>query len=312
MRSLRHPPLIIGNADDEHAGAVVSAVRSRSVEPVLVDVARLEQSPYSLLDNRLALWSKGEIQAVELGSRTRGWIRRFAPPHWRRGATQGSEDAAVRGAWTSLLTAIAGASEVTWLTPLERLLLRENKLLQQMVVKRLGIEVPATTVTSDRAHIPVEFGSRIVVKPLGAANYTDESGSERVVWTQELDRDSPVLDRLAGAPFLVQRRLDADRHLRVVTVCDQSWACELTGDRPLDWRRDEEAHHSFVAIGEVAVEAKAVRLASELGVGYSSQDWIVADGIPYFVDLNPAGQWMFLPDDVAAAVTEAIAAWLTS
>ena len=308
----RHAKPCVSRVLRGDSATVIDPRPLKSVEPVLIDAARLEATPYSLRDNRLEIWREGGVDRVTLAAPTRGWIRRLAPPHWRRGAAQGSEEAAVRGAWTSLLTAIAGASDVAWLTPLERLVLRENKLLQQMIAKRLGIEVPATVLASDPARIPTEWGQRIVVKPLGAANYTDETGAERIVWTQELDRDSPLLDRLAGAPFILQRRLDAERHLRVVTVREQSWSCELTGDHPLDWRRDDAAHHSFTAAAEPTVQAKAVELASELGIGYSSQDWIVADATPYFVDLNPAGQWLFLPDDVGAAVTGAIAAWLTT
>jgi hypothetical protein len=30
-----------------------------------------------------------------------------------------------------------------------------------------------------------------------------------------------------------------------------------------------------------------------------------------FIDLNPGGQWLFLPTDIAAEVTGALASWLT-
>jgi hypothetical protein len=50
-------------------------------------------------------------------------------------------------------------------------------------------------------------------------------------------------------------------------------------------------------------------LSAALGVGYSSQDWIEdVDGAHYFLDLNPGGQWLFLP--FADEVTAAIADWL--
>jgi hypothetical protein len=48
-------------------------------------------------------------------------------------------------------------------------------------------------------------------------------------------------------------------------------------------------------------------------VGYSSQDWIVtATGVSHFIDLNPAGQWLFLPNPGAREITDAIAEWLSS
>jgi glutathione synthase/RimK-type ligase-like ATP-grasp enzyme len=175
----------------------------------------------------------------------------------------------------------------------------------------MGIATPPTAVVSQRAFIPAELGDTLVVKPLGTATYTDVEGTEQVVWAQEVSRDSATLDALAGAPFLVQRLVKADRHLRVVTVDKKAWACNLNADDlPLDWRREERAHESFAAASEPAVERDALRLADALGIGYSSQDWIVANGVPYFLDLNPAGQWLFLPDKVASDITNEIASWL--
>jgi hypothetical protein len=37
---------------------------------------------------------------------------------------------------------------------------------------------------------------------------------------------------------------------------------------------------------------------------------INADGAALFLDLNPAGQWRFLPHDVAEEATLTIARWL--
>lgn len=103
----------------------------------------------------------------------------------------------------------------------------------------------------------------------------------------------------------------ADRHLRVVTVKDRAWAFELdAAGVELDWRLTEEAHHSFVAAQEPEVARQALALAAKRKVGYSSQDWIVAGGEVYFVDLNPAGQWLFLPESDVTEITESIAAWL--
>ncbi len=282
------------------------------MDPFFVDCALLESTDFALSSDVLTLHGASGNRQIRLSSATRGWIRRLAPPDWRRSVMSGSREAAIRGAWTSLVAALAGAFDVTWLTPLGRLFLRENKLLQARAANALGIATPSTAVVSQRALIPAELGDRLVVKPLGSATFTDAEGTERVVWARELGRDSPALDSIGGAPFLVQRLLQADRHLRAVTVNEQAWVCELEADSmPTDWRRDERAHESFMTTSEPAVERDAIRLATALGVGYSSQDWIVSKGVPYFLDLNPAGQWLFLPDDVGSAVTNAIASWLT-
>jgi glutathione synthase/RimK-type ligase-like ATP-grasp enzyme len=254
----------------------------------------------------------GGSDRVRLDSGLRGWIRRLAPPRWRTPVTSGSEAWAVRSAWTSLLITIASNPVVSWLTSLDRLFFAENKLLQARAAEQIGIRVPATAVVSSAADIPDRLGSPLVVKPLGPSHFTDEGGDEQVLWSRPLDRSASQLAHLKGAPFILQQHLNADRHLRVVTVCDHVWVCALdAAGLPVDWRRSEEAHGAFEQVDEADVADAARRIAAALGVGYSSQDWIASGKDRYFIELNPAGQWLFLPEPVASEVTGEIAAWLT-
>jgi glutathione synthase/RimK-type ligase-like ATP-grasp enzyme len=207
---------------------------------------------------------------------------------------------------------VGHAPGLTWLTPMHRLFRAEHKLIQYWVALQLGLPVPPFAVCSDKADLPVELGDPLVVKPLGPAHYTAESGNERVVYANVISRDGPELHDLAAAPFLLQERLKAEQHLRIVTVIDRAWVCELeAGGLPLDWRTTESAHRSFFpSVSHEGEGQNALRLATALGVGYSSQDWLVADGKAWFLDLNPGGQWLFLPEPVASEVTETIAGWL--
>lgn len=59
------------------------------------------------------------------------------------------------------------------------------------------------------------------------------------------------------------------------------------------------------------VHKLALQAARVCRVGYSSQDWMADhDGHWWFLDLNPAGQWLFLPAQVADRVTQGLADWL--
>jgi predicted ATP-grasp superfamily ATP-dependent carboligase len=51
-------------------------------------------------------------------------------------------------------------------------------------------------------------------------------------------------------------------------------------------------------------------LVDHLKLGYSSQDWLICEDGCYVVDINPAGQWLFLPEPIASSVAEAIARWV--
>lgn len=308
--SLKAPPIIVGNTDDEHVIAVVAALGAE-VRPVIVDVARLERSRYVLADQALYFELDGDHFEATLARGTRGWIRRMTPPDWRPGSLRGSIDAAIRSSWLALATSIAADRTISWITPYRSLLTAENKLVQSRVAAHLDLPTPRTVVVSDAVDIPDELGDPIVVKPLGPAQYSSAGAGERVVWTQLLNRCDDRLKSLSGAPFLVQEYIPAIRHLRVVTVREQSWACALDArDLPVDWRRSTAAHDDFEVEHNVDICSAAIRLATEFELGYSSQDWIDTDDRVVFIDLNPAGQWLFLPDSVGRDVAMAIAQFL--
>ena len=302
-------PLIIGDVADEHVAAIVEQLDKRAASATIVDTAKLETGSYRIVDS----WAEVGDDIIDFRQPRKGWIRRLAPPHWRRRTQGATEEAAVRSAWSSLLVGFAGEASVQWLTTIERLFFLENKLLQLRIAERLGIRTPRSAVVPDQELIPEELGDELVVKPLGVGHFTGSDDVEMVVYAKRLQRGAPELTHLAPAPFLIQERLNAECHLRVVTVNQRVWTCELeAGGLPLDWRKDENAHQSFVPTDHPRVKSCALAIAEAAKLGYSSQDWIVQGGEPYFVDLNPAGQWLFLPEPVASEVSAEIAVWLTS
>ena len=273
-------------------------------EPVIVDASALDGGAFALRD----------LETLVIGSRrvhltgARGWVRRLTTPGWRPSVVAGSRDAAVRSSYLALVIGLASNPEVAWLTPYPRLTAAENKLRQAAHARRLGVRTPRAAVVSDTRSVPAELGDWLAVKPLGPGHFMQPDGEARVVWTQELHRDDERLHALAGAPFLLQERIAARRHLRVVTCGARAWTCDLdAAGLPLDWRRSEAAHHAFRPARDPQLESTALSLASELGLGYSSQDWIDEGHAHVFVDLNPAGQWLFLPEPVRSEVSTAIA-----
>ena len=187
----------------------------------------------------------------------------------------------------------------------------ENKLVQAVAATELGIATPRTLVTNDPAELKEAFPEEFIIKPLGPGHFY-EGDEARVVYTTVLQHDSPELATLGTAPFLAQCKLEVRRHLRVVTVLKRFWAASIEGPSwPLDWREAAEAHSAFVPTEPPAeVATGAVALAEHLHLGYSSQDWLICDDGCYVVDVNPAGQWLFLPEPIASAVADAIATWL--
>jgi hypothetical protein len=286
----------------------VEAVRASGGRALVFDAESLSETDF-VLDDRGVKFFDGDGRPQAL-SHCRGWMRRIAPEKWHGGVWLDGHSGVVRQAWGSVVASLVELAEVTWLSNLPRIFAAENKLIQLCACRELGVRSPPTVLLTRRNRIPAEFGGDLIVKPFAAGHFREDTGDAKVVYATAMKRDDPRLDLLAGAPFLVQPRLDAIAHRRIVTVKERAWVCEISAEGvDLDWRATEHAHASFRLVEDHEAGAQALRLAQHLKVGYSSQDWLVDQtGETHFLDLNPAGQWMFLP--AAGAITSAIADWL--
>jgi hypothetical protein len=279
--------IIIGSPQDPHVVAVAAAMGHRV--PLVLDVEQLAQMPFEVGPNRVRLWSANE--EFDLTDGWRGWLRRLSPVAWEAGVVIGSHDAASKAAWLSLLASLLRYPGGTWLSSLDDVNSAENKLTQYTAALDLGLAVPATVVTNRPGAARIH--PDLVAKPLGPGHFRNYAGRYLTV-------------------FIIQQRLHAVAHLRVVTVLDRAWVFRLDGrGLPIDWREEPKAHRDWLASDDAAVAAGALNLVSSLRLGYSSQDWVeTADG-RFLLDLNPSGQWLFLPEPGAGQIRSAIADWLS-
>jgi len=291
---------------------VLEELGSQAGEVLVLDAACLQESTYTLgIDELQVVVPDGRFLTII--APLKGWIRRLAPPDWQAGVVLGSRDAAMKASWLGLLASLIRVLPVSWLTDLDAAFRTENKLLQTMTAHRLGIPVPESIITSAWEIARERLGETVVLKPLGPSHYLSDEGKPRVVFAQRATTDSFAVADLRTVPFIAQREIVASKHLRVVTVGSRSWVASLVAsEEELDWRRSDEAHGMFsVDTAWAHVSEAALRLACALGIGFSSQDWIVENGVPYFLDLNPGGQWLFLPPPIPREVARAIGDWLT-
>ena len=243
-------------------------------------------------------------------SPTRGWLRRLAPAGHHAGMALGSRPAVEATARLALIASLSD-TDIEWMTDYWSTLRAENKLVQYRLALAAGVAVPSTSVVTDPADIDPKLGALVVMKPLGVGDFR-EDGEPFAVHARLVNRGDPVLAGMSVSPFIAQQRIMATRHLRVVTVGTRAWAAQLDArGLPLDWRQSATAHSSWKPASMPEVEVMAITVARALRTGYTSQDWIEDErGKCWFIDGNPGGQWLFLPDVVAGPVTDAIADWL--
>jgi hypothetical protein len=300
--------IVVGAPEDPHAAAVADAIGAIGGRAVLIDAESLGSKDFVVGDHGVSLFDDA---GRPLRPRPeRGWLRRLAPEGWQQAVRPDAHGGVTRDAWISAMVSLTELAGLEWLSELPNILAAEDKLIQLRACRELDLPSPPAVLLTRPHRIPAEFGDDLIVKPFAGGHYREDDGTAKVVYATVLRRDDPRLDLLAGAPFLVQPHLQAAAHRRIVTVRERAWVHDLPGEGiAVDWRSTERAHSSFSLVDEPEMAERAIRLSGRLGVGYSSQDWLVDQaGESHFLDLNPAGQWLFLP--AAEAVTEAIATWL--
>jgi hypothetical protein len=300
--------VVLGSRDDAHVQHVLGLT---SIQAFVIDAETLAACAVSMGASWIDIETPQARWRLEASDRPiRGWVRRLAPDTWQEGIVGGSRSSAEQSAWLSLIAAIGRSSMLEWLTSVDDGLIAENKVHQLAVASAVGVRVPRTIVSNQSQQVLKAIPGSRIVKALGRAHYFDGEDA-RVVFAQGID-DDRLGDVEGGVPLIFQERLEAVAHLRVVTVCGRVWTSRLDASGlPLDWRAAATAHDSFeVAPTPSDVASGAEAVARALRLGYSSQDWIVTEDGSYLVDVNPGGQWLFLPEPTATDVALEIAAWL--
>jgi glutathione synthase/RimK-type ligase-like ATP-grasp enzyme len=204
------------------------------------------------------------------------------------------------------------------LDALEHLRRAEHKPLQLELARALGLEVPRTLTTNDPEAVRAFAGrcpGGVVTKMMSSFAVYDGRGQEQVVFTTPLEPgDLEDLEGLDLCPMTFQERIAKALELRVTVVGEQVMAAAidsqaLPGARE-DWRRQGvallDAWRPYTLPEPVRVRILA--LMDALGLNYGAFDFIVTpEGRHVFLEVNPAGEFLWLMQRPGLPIAEALA-----
>lgn len=303
--------LVVSYPGEDHTAAVVDRLREAGREVVQIDLADYPAGAGVAFEYHGdgGEWLLGTTDgAVDLKRCQAVWWRRVRPFAVDPVVT-GAEDRAF--AMSETQQAIGGVlTSLTcpWMNPSSADEAAHRKPLQWSVARSVGLSVPRTLVTSrvDRAREFVrELGcSRTVFKPFLAVH---QSWREtRLVGEADLRQ----LDSVRLAPVIFQEFVPGV-DLRVTIVGDTVLAAEIDATEtiyPVDMRMVVgDARVRDVTLPTPLGDA-LLRLMRRLGLVYGAIDLRRrSDGEYRFLEVNPAGQWLFVEQRTGLPITEAVA-----
>jgi glutathione synthase/RimK-type ligase-like ATP-grasp enzyme len=293
----------------------MDALARRGVEAALLDTADLPRRGRLALgygrEGRRLLLLEGR-PPLDLERVTALWWRRPQPLAADPALSAGQAAFSVRHATDALLGLVRSLAPAALLVndPF-RDQAAGLKLLQLSAAGPVGLRLPETLVTSDPGAAQAFLGRFPPGEVVHKAVHASPGDWRRTCRVGPADLAE--LDALRMAPVILQERIPGV-DVRVTVVGDSLFAAEIdarSSSSPDDYR-GHEAECRMEACPLPAAEERALRaLVRELGLHFAAADFRRRDdGAWFFLELNPAGQWLFVEERTRQPITEALAALL--
>ncbi|USQ79237.1 hypothetical protein NF556_16700 [Ornithinimicrobium faecis] len=305
--------LIVATEDDVHTRAVVEALETRGGQVAVADLSRFPQQAdlslhFTCCGQRDLSLSVGEepLDLADIGSI---WWRRPQQPlvdpaihretHRMFAANEMQE--ALSGLWHAL--------DVFWINDPARDHVAHRKVGQLRVAHEVSLRIPDTLITNNpdraRSFIDARGYTQVIYKAFSAL--PEEWRETRLLRPEEL----ALLDNVRYAPVIFQEYVEAVYDLRITVVGEHVFAAAIHSQEtsyPVDFRMDmANARVEAVELPEDVCD-KLLALMARMGLVYGAIDMrLRPDGEYVFLEINPAGQFLFIEQETGQPIAAAIA-----
>lgn len=311
--------LVISHPGDLHAQSVM-AETARLRATAMLDLSRFPVAGRLSLGYGLEQDSHARIaytvdgQTLDLEAARAVWWRRPQPfgfdprlgdgPAYRFAYNECQE--VIGGLWQML--------DARWVNDPARDEAAHRKALQLQVAGALGLSVPKTLITNDPTELRAFLasrsdGARVIYKPLSAT--TQEWRETRVLGPAELN----YIEALHHAPVIFQDYVPGV-DVRVTIVGERVFAAAIdatTAPYPIDFRMNMDRVAVRATQLPAEIEVGLLALMRRLGLDYGAIDLRRdADGNFWFLEINPAGQWLFVEYATGQPIARALAEHLAA
>lgn len=305
--------LVISHHRDEHAQSVMVELSRRGAHTRLLDLSRfpLELGLSMRYDGngrqQFAFGCDGS--GLDLDDCGSIWWRRPQLPTVQGAVGNDSHRQFALSESQEALNGLWHASDAFWINVPARDAIAARKAYQLKLAAQLGLETPRTLITN----CPQAAREFVAREGLGNVVYKAFSATETDWRETRLLRPGEVdqLESVRYAPVIFQRYIEADVDLRVTVVGDRLFTAAIHSQETsykIDFRMDMGKARIEPADLPDDVGARLLALMQELGLVYGAIDLRRRpDGSHVFLEINPAGQWLFVERMTGQEITAAMA-----
>lgn len=308
--------VIVSHEDDLHARRVIEQLTRGGHPSLLFNLAQLPNRATLSFDYRpearpaLQLRTDdGTVHALD-GARSVWWRRpQAADPST---VTDPQLRLFTANEWNEAISGLWQLIEVPWMNNPQRDEAASRKAWQLHLARQAGLRVPRTLISSD------PDAARAFIDELGIGRTIYKTFScTHAVWRETRllrAEDLGLLEALRIAPVIFQEYVPAGSDLRVTVVGRAMFAAAISpaaGETRVDFRMrvGRSAMEAFTLPETIAQRLRA--LMDRLGLVYGAIDLRVSpEGEYYFLEVNTAGEFLFVEERTGLPITRAVADWL--
>lgn len=207
-----------------------------------------------------------------------------------------------------------------WMNPLRASALADNKFFQCKIAIQCGLTVPEF-ITSNKKSCLLNFlkeNEKVALKFMSQQIYKMPDGSVRGLYVNRIGSDDlENFGEINENPVTLQRYIEKDFEVRYTFIEDAHLACRIDSQQSerarVDWRRYDlkNTPHGQIEVPS-AVRENVSRLMRKLQLPFGALDFAVdSRGIWWFLEVNSAGQWLWIEDLVSLPICATISRCLT-
>ena len=266
-------------------------------------------------DESKVLLISSPVTSVDFSKISAVWYRREATSRLPGSLDKDARASILKEIRCFLTSVYKYVETAPWVDRLSNIDNAEHKILQLRIARECGLRVPETLMTNDpdKARKFLRAARQpAIVKTLSPFSVRRGKDEMTIFTTTVNTADAKALSGLRFCPLIFQRKIEKSFDLRVTIVGDDVFPVTIDSRRfsqdNTDWRhipKPEQYCTQFDIPKKLHQQLR--RLMSYYGLHYGAIDLLLTPGGKfYFLELNPCGDWSWLPKDTQNEVASSL------
>lgn len=306
--------LIIGDEEDPHVASVCTFLKTNKVDFFILNPYKGSSNSITYTFNPLQILGTSNGREVNLSEITAVWWR--LKPNlvsFPENKDDFERQKFLLREWQLTLEPLKHfLKDCFWINRREADSLVRNKPYQLEMAHQNGFNIPKGIISNNSPFVQetVAKFDQFIYKPLSYFIVPPDQVLYSCIMTEEEVRKKSK--NIEQAPCIFQEYLDKDFELRITVVGDQVFPVKINSQKnsktKFDWRKDQTHVEYELFVLPEELKTKLLRLHREFKIVYGAYDFIVdPKGTYHFLEVNPAGQWLWMEEILGLNISETIA-----